>query len=286
MITVGFLHSLIRKDEKLLMEAFASFKNVKMVLFDDRNLIIDLNQPDPFKVDIMIERSIQYFSSLQTIRYIEHLGIPCINSYHTAAVCGSKYLCSIQLAEHHISQPKFRAAFSPENALKAVQEMGFPVVLKPVIGSWGRLLAKINDPESAQAIIEHKATLGGFQHQVFYLQEYIEKKGRDVRTFVVGNNCIAAIYRQSDHWITNTARGGQVSSCPVTPDIHAVSIAAAQAVKGEVVAIDLFETDDGFLVNEVNHTMEFKNSIAPTNVDIPMKIAEFVVQKAQGRIHG
>jgi len=285
MITIGLLHSLIRKDEKLLMEAFASLKNVKMVLFDDRNLIIDPNHPDPFKVDIMIERSIQYFTSLQTIRYIEHAGIPCINSYHTAAVCGSKYLCSIELAEHNVPQPKFRVAFSPETAVKAVRELGFPVVLKPVIGSWGRLLAKINDPECAQAIIEHKSTLGGFQHQVFYLQEYIEKKGRDIRTFVVGNNCIAAIYRQSEHWITNTARGGQVSSCPVTPEINAVSVAAAQAVKGEVVAIDLFETDDGYLVNEVNHTMEFKNSITPTKVDIPKKMAAYVVQKAEGRTH-
>lgn len=285
MISIGFLHSLIRKDEKLLMEAFASIKNVKMVLFDDRNLIIDPDRPDPFKVDIMIERSIQYFTSLQTIRYIEHLGIPCINSYHTAVVCGSKYLCSIELAEHHISQPNFRVAFSPETALKAVQELGFPVVMKPVIGSWGRLMAKMNDLEGAQAIIEHKSILGGFQHQVFYLQEYIEKKGRDIRTFVVGGNCIAAIYRQSDHWITNTARGGHVSICPVTQDIHAVSAAAAKAVKGEVVAIDLFETDDGYLVNEVNHTMEFKNSIAPTNVDIPKLIAEYVVQKAKGRTY-
>ena len=285
MISIGFLHSLIRKDEKLLMEAFASIKNVKMVLFDDRNLIIDPDRPDPFKVDIMIERSIQYFTSLQTIRYIEHLGIPCINSYNTAVVCGSKYLCSIELAEHHISQPNFRVAFSPETALKAVQELGFPVVMKPVIGSWGRLMAKMNDLEGAQAIIEHKSILGGFQHQVFYLQEYIEKKGRDIRTFVVGGNCIAAIYRQSDHWITNTARGGHVSICPVTQDIHAVSAAAAKAVKGEVVAIDLFETDDGYLVNEVNHTMEFKNSIAPTKVDIPKVIAEYVVQKTERRTH-
>lgn len=285
MITIGILHSLIRKDEKLLMEAFSSFKNVNMVFFDDRKFIIDPDRADPFKVDIMIERSIQYFSSLQTIRYIEHAGIPCINSYHTSAVCGSKYLCSIELAEHNLPQPKFRVAFSPETAIQAAQELGFPVILKPVIGSWGRLLAKINDPECAQAVIEHKATLGGFQHQVFYLQEYIDKKGRDIRTVVVGDNCIAAIYRQSDHWITNTARGGQVSNCPVTPDIHAVSVAAAQAVKGEVVAIDLFETDDGYLVNEVNHTMEFKNSITPTNVDIPMFIAEYTIQKAKGRTH-
>jgi len=285
MITIGFLHSLIRKDEKLLMDAFASIRNVRLVLFDNRKLIIDLNQTEPFKADIIVERSIQYFTSLQTIRYIEHLGIPCINSYHTAYVCGNKYLSSLDLAAHHLPQPGFRMAFSPESAMKAAAELSFPVVLKPVIGSWGRLLAKINDPEGAQAVIEHKTTLGGFHHQVFYLQEYIEKKGRDIRAFVVDGQCIAAIYRQSDHWITNTARGGQVSNCPVTPDLQDISAAAAQAVKGEVVAIDLFETVDGYLVNEVNHTMEFKNSIAPTNVNIPMEIAEYAVQKAKGNSH-
>ncbi|MBN1270698.1 MAG: lysine biosynthesis protein LysX [Candidatus Aminicenantes bacterium] len=279
---IGFLHTLIRKEEKLLMEAFAAIADVELMLFDIRQLLINPVKPDPFNVGVILERSIPFYSSLQTIRYIEHLGIPCINSFHTSHICGSKYLTSLELAARHIPQPEFRLVFSLETALKAAEELGYPVVLKPVIGSWGRLLAKINDPEGIESIIEHKTTLGGFFHQVFYIQKYIAKKGGDIRSFVVGNQCIAAITRKSDHWITNTARGGRVDNCPVDPEINKISCAAAKAVKGEVAAIDLFETDDGYLVNEVNHTMEFRNSINPTGVDIPGMIADYTVKKARG----
>jgi [lysine-biosynthesis-protein LysW]--L-2-aminoadipate ligase len=158
--------------------------------------------------------------------------------------------------------------------------MGYPVVLKPSIGSWGRLLAKINDRDSAEAVLEHKIILGSYHHSVFYIQKYINKKGRDIRSFVIGNRCIAAIYRTSEHWITNTARGGKASNCPVTEEIAKISVSAARAVGGGIVAIDLFETENGLIVNEVNYTMEFKNSITPTGVNIPACIVDYVIEEA------
>jgi len=152
------------------------------------------------------------------------------------------------------------------------------VVLKPAVGSWGRLLAKVNDRDAAEALLEHKVTLGSFHHGAFYVQEYVEKGGRDIRSFVVGDETICAIYRASKHWITNTARGGAASNCPVTPEIDEISRAAARAVGGGVVAIDLFESDRGILVNEVNYTMEFRNSIDATGVNIPARIVDYVIQ--------
>ena len=161
-------------------------------------------------------------------------------------------------------------AFTPESALQAIESLGYPVVLKPAVGSWGRLLSKINDREAAEAILEHKETLGTYHHSIFYIQEYVRKPGRDIRAFVVGNETICAIYRHSPHWITNTARGGQASVCPVTPELNDLCVRAATAVGGGVVAIDVFEDPDrGLLINEVNYTMEFRNSIEPTGVDIP-----------------
>ena len=161
--------------------------------------------------------------------------------------------------------------------------MGYPVVLKPAIGSWGRLLSKINDRESAEAILEHKQILGSYHHSIFYIQEYIDKPARDIRSFVVGDETIAAIYRYSDHWITNTARGGRATNCPVTPNIHALSAAAAKAVGGGVVAVDLLETRDGqLLVNEVNYTMEFRNSIDTTHVNIPDVVVDYIVKVGRG----
>jgi len=159
------------------------------------------------------------------------------------------------------------------------------VVLKPLTGSWGRLLAKINDRDAAEALLEHKKTLGGYQHSIFYIQEFIEKPGRDIRSFVVGDETVGAIYRTSLHWITNTARGGTASNCPLTEELDAVSRAAAQAVGGGIVAIDIFESEDGgLLVNEVNHTPEFRNSIEPTDVDIPGKIVDHVLEVAAMKV--
>jgi [lysine-biosynthesis-protein LysW]--L-2-aminoadipate ligase len=160
-----------------------------------------------------------------------------------------------------------------------LEEIGYPAVLKPAVGSWGRLLAKVNDREAAEAILEHKATLGSYHHSIFYVQEYVEKPDRDLRTFVVGNETICGITRTSQHWITNTARGGSAENLPITAKLHDISLAAAEAVGGGVVAVDLLETPQGdLLVNEVNYTMEFRNSIAPSGVDIPARIIDYVLQ--------
>ena len=155
------------------------------------------------------------------------------------------------------------------------------MVIKPAVGSWGRLLARINDRDAAEAILEHKVTLGSFHHGAFYIQEYVKKPGRDIRSFVVDGETICAIYRASPHWITNTARGGNASNCPMTPEIARDLVRAAAAVGGGVVAIDLFETERGLLVNEVNYTMEFRNSIDTTGVNIPERIVDYVIQVGQ-----
>jgi [lysine-biosynthesis-protein LysW]--L-2-aminoadipate ligase len=139
------------------------------------------------------------------------------------------------------------------------------------------LLARVNDRDAAEALLEHKVTLGSFHHGAFYIQEFVRKPGRDIRSFVVGDETICAIYRESPHWITNTARGGVASNCPVTAELDRISLAAARAVGGGVLAIDLFESERGLIVNEVNYTMEFRNSIDTTGVDIPAKIVDYVM---------
>ncbi len=180
-------------------------------------------------------------------------------------------------------QPAARLAFSAPAGLHALQELGYPAVLKPVVGSWGRLLARLNDRDAAEALLEHRHTLGGYPHHIHYLQAYHEKPaGRDIRAFVVGERTLCAIYRTSTHWITNTARGGRASNCPVTPELESLCRRSARAVGGGVLAVDLLETEEGLLVNEVNHSMEFRNSIEPTGVDIPGAVADYALALAQG----
>ncbi|MBU2542774.1 lysine biosynthesis protein LysX [Patescibacteria group bacterium] len=277
---IGFLHSLIRKEEKLLLQEFRKRPNVNLVMLDDREVSFHLGQ-NGFNIDLLLERCINHSRALYAIRLFEGMGIRCINNYHTASICGDKLLTSATLQENNVPQPEVRIAFTEKSAIKAIEEMGYPVVLKPVVGSWGRLIAKINDKDSAEAILEHKTVLGSYQHSIFYLQKYIEKKGRDIRSFVIGDECICAIYRTSEHWKTNTALGAKTSNCEVTDEIREISLTAARAVKGDIVAIDLFESDGSILVNEINYTMEFKNSIDITGVNIPGKIVDYVLKQAK-----
>ena len=278
-IRVGFLHSLVRKEEKLLIGEFSKHRNVSLVMLDDRQLIFDLDhKPD---VDVIVERSINHSRALHALRLFQNLGIPCVNTYEVSQTCGDKILTAVALRDNDIPQPEIRIAFTEESALDAIENLGYPVVLKPAVGSWGRLLSKINDRDAAETILEHKTVLGSYHHSIFFIQQYIEKKGRDIRAFVVGDTCIAAIYRSSDHWITNTARGARASNCPVTPALAEICVNAARAVGGGVLAIDLFESDHGLLVNEVNYTMEFRNSIDTTGVNIPDKVIDYVLSCAR-----
>jgi [lysine-biosynthesis-protein LysW]--L-2-aminoadipate ligase len=166
--------------------------------------------------------------------------------------------------------------------LEAIEAFGYPVVLKPVVGSWGRLLAKINDRDAAEAVLEHKSTLGSAQHSIFYMQEYIEKPGRDIRAVVIGDRVLTAMYRKSKHWITNTARGGEGELCPITPDIEELCLRAAKSVGGGVLAVDLVEhPEKGLVVNEINHTMEFHTMQPVSAIDIAGEIVEYAVSVAR-----
>ncbi|MFM9105249.1 MAG: lysine biosynthesis protein LysX [Chloroflexota bacterium] len=276
---VGMLMSRVRVEEKLLLHELEA-RGAEVIRFDDREFRLDLGGPGPEMAacDVFLERCINHLRALYTLKLLNDWGLPTVNTYEVANTCGDKLLTSAALERDGVPTPRTLLAFTPESALAACEELGYPVVIKPPVGSWGRLLARINDRDAAEAVLEHKVTLGSFHHGAFYIQQYVEKPGRDIRSFVVGGETICAIYRASEHWITNTARGGQASNCPVTPEIDRLSRAAAAAVGGGVVAIDLMESAGGLQVIEVNYTMEFRNSIDTTGVDIPGKIVDYVLQ--------
>jgi [lysine-biosynthesis-protein LysW]--L-2-aminoadipate ligase len=275
-VKIGVLCSRIRVEEKLLFEALER-RGLAFDKVDDRELIFDLERA-PAAYDVVLERCLHHSRALYALRLLNDWGVRTVNSYEVALTCGDKINTSAALARAGVPSPRTLVAFTPESALEAIESLGYPVVLKPAVGSWGRLLAKVSDREAAEALLEHKETLGSYQHAIFYIQEYVNKPARDIRSFVVGDQTICAIYRESNHWITNTARGGRARNCPVTPEIERLSAAAARAVGGGVLAIDILEGADGMLVSEVNYTMEFRNSIETTGVDIPGKIVDHLVQ--------
>lgn len=282
-MNIAMLLNRVRVEEKLLLQAFEA-RNIPVEVIDVRDIVFDLHGNGWRKYDVVVERAINHSRALYSLRILNDWGVKTVNTYEVAMICGNKLETSSALIRDGVPSPRVKIAFTPEAALQAIEEFGYPVVLKPGVGSWGRLLAKINDREAAEAILEHKEILGSYHHSVFYIQEYIDKPARDIRSFVVGDETIGAIYRTSEHWITNTARGGKASNCPVTPELNELSLAAAKAVGGGVVAVDVLETRDGqLLVNEVNYTMEFRNSIDTTGVNIPDRVVDYVLKVANSK---
>jgi len=272
------LCSRIRLEEKLIFRALEK-RGVDFERIDVRRGTFDLRSEDFGDYDAVLLRDISHSRALYAAKVLEARGIRTVNSYQAIATCGDKIMTTLALVEHGIPVPPAAIAFALAPALTAIEEMGYPVVLKPPVGSWGRLIAKVNDRQGAEAILEHRQALDGPEGPVFYIQEYVEKPGRDIRTLVVGEETVYAIYRHSEHWITNTARGGKAANCPVTPAIDRISRAAAHAVGGEIVAVDSLETPDGqLLVNEVNHTPEFHGAFATTGLDIAGKIVEYILK--------
>lgn len=279
---IGILHSRVRVEERLLIDELTR-RGIAHELIDVRTATWDIHDPGAWqRFRVVLERCVSQTQGITAVRMFERFGVPGVNPSYVIETCGDKLQTSLALARDGVPTPRTRVAVEPESALEAIEEMGYPVVLKPTVGSWGRLLARVNDRDAAEAILEHKSTLGSVQHGVFYIQEYVNKPGRDLRVFMAGEDAVCGIVRNSPHWITNTARGGQAGA--FTPDEATVAICrrAVRAIGGGLVAIDLLECPErGLLVSEINHTMEFRNSIEPTGVNIPARIVDWTLQVAE-----
>jgi [lysine-biosynthesis-protein LysW]--L-2-aminoadipate ligase len=189
---------------------------------------------------------------------------------------------SVALLSAGIPTPRTTVAFTSDSALAAIEEFGYPCVLKPVTGSWGRLISRIDTRATAETVLEHKDVLGGYEHKVFYVQEYVDKPGRDIRVLTCDAEPVAAMTRTSDHWLTNAARGA--STEPFVLDDAATDLArrASEAVGGGLLGVDLMETGSGYVCHEVNSQVEFKSLHAATpDVDVPARIVEWLERRAE-----
>lgn len=254
---LGILYERIRKDEKALIKE-AESRGHDVVLINDKDIFFKLEKNE-LDVDIVLERCISHSRAYYAMKILNEQGIITINSSKSADICGSKFLVTESLLKNKIPTPKTVIAFTRNSALDAIEKLGYPVVLKPAIGTWGTLCAKINDREAAEGIIDHKEKLGSYHHSVYYIQEYINKPGRDIRVFVVGDKVVGALYRNSKHWMTNKDGQFNLEKCDITSDIKELALKAKEAVGADIVAIDMLEKNDEILVNEINYTVEFTN---------------------------
>ena len=278
-IRLGMLVSHLREEEKMILAA-AQDRCIPVEVLQDRRLALDLTNPNPPTVDVVLDRCIAHTRGGYALRAFERWGVPTINTSSAAAICDDKVEMTAALAQAGVPTLHTVVAFSVQGALDAAEVFGYPVVLKPVGGSWGRLLAKANSRASLETILEQKQQLGSHHHGVFYLQEYIHKPGRDIRVLVIGDEVIAASYRSAGHWITNVARGATSTRCEVTPEIAGIAIDAVRAVGATLAGVDLVETPDGLKVIEVNGGVEFKGLRTTTDLSIPDVILDHAVSAA------
>ncbi|HUR62008.1 MAG TPA: RimK family alpha-L-glutamate ligase [Candidatus Thermoplasmatota archaeon] len=328
MVHIGMVYSRGRVEEKMLQDA-ARQRGVALTPVQDDSLILDLDA-GALPYDVVLERSVSYTRGLYVLKFCRAHGVPAVNRYEVAQACGDKTETSLLLRRAGVPTPNTKVAFDPEAALRAIEQIGYPAVLKPTLGSWARMVARVDSRREAEQLLEHREQLPNPVQQVYYIQEYVKKETpapaavaalpqpllngaipnlahpagpgamaasnasapsslpsaqsphfRDMRAFVVGDETICAIWRTSPHWITNTARGGKATVAPVDAELNELCLRAAQAVGGGVLALDLMEGPNGLTCHEINHTMEFRNSVQPTGVDIPGKIIDFCVREAK-----
>jgi len=272
------LYDQLRWEEKSLIEA-AKKKDIELKVINCRENSIDLDEDKSnYCDDIILQRCVSYYNNLHSTAAFEGLGAKVINSLHTAIMCGNKLFTHMELLKSDIAIPKAFCAFSNQSAMSTLNKNGYPKVIKPVVGSWGRMIALLKDKEAAEAVIEDREHMYPLYH-VFYFEEFVKRPPRDIRSIVVGDRVVAAIYRYSgdNEWKTNMALGGKAEACKVTKEMEELCLKAAKTMKGEILGVDLMESENGLLVHEVNNTTEFKNTVRVTGVDIPSLIIDHLI---------
>ncbi|QLC33453.1 lysine biosynthesis protein LysX [Halarchaeum sp. CBA1220] len=279
---IGLLYSRIRKDEKLLLtELRERGHDVEKV--DVRKQRFGVGDPPEAlaSCDVVLDRCMATSRSKYATTFCESYGVPVVNSAATADVCADKAKTSVKLDAAGVPTPATTVAFDVDSAMAAIEEFGYPCVIKPVVGSWGRLLAKIESESAAEAVLEHKKTLGHYEHSVFYVQEFVEKPGRDLRVLTVDGEPVAAMARSSEHWLTNAAKGAETTEFELDEEVRALAREASEAVGGGLLGVDIMETGDGYTVPEVNHTVEFKALNDAVEADVPGTVVDWLEAKAE-----
>ncbi len=278
--TITALYDTIRLEEKLLIES-AKKNEINLEMVDCKKLSVDLNEKKSFDSPVL-QRCVSYYRNIHSTAAIEGQGVRVVNCLNTGIFAGNKLFTHMLLQKSGVPTPNATVAFSKDAAMNALDRNGFPKIIKPTVGSWGRMVSKINDMDSAEGIIEGREAMYPI-HQVHFLEEFVERPPRDIRAIVIGDTVPAAIYRNSGdgNWKTNTHLGGSAETCKITNELEEICLKAKNAVQGEIVGVDLMESNEkGLVVHEINNTTEFRNVVRVTGVDIPKLMLEYVKEIA------
>ena len=270
----------LRTEEKLLQtQASEMGYETSMIDAKTTRFNTDSNKSEHDFGDIVLERCISYYRGLHFTACLEFLDVPVINSFEISNTCGNKMITSMLLKKNNIPTPKTYFSFSAESAMEHFEKVGYPLVIKPIIGSWGRSVIPIKDKDTADAIIENRQVTDGPQDRIYYLQEMIDRPPRDIRVITVGDQAVAAMYRKSSGGFkTNIALGAEPEICKITNEIEELCQKASKAVGGGILGIDLMEDKKrGLVVHEVNNTVEFKGLVKVAEKNIPKEMIDFAI---------
>ena len=280
---LAIIYTIVSPENKMIFDA-AQKRGVELERIIDSEAILPITSNGHKEFDAVLQRSVSYSRGLYLTYYYERTGSLVVNSFNSAKICGDKMLCSLELAKAGVPTPKTFVAFSPEATKKSAENLGFPLVMKPVMGSWARMVNRLNDSDALHAAVESKEEMGNPWQKIYYLQEHINKPGRDIRAYVIGNEVIGAMYRNATEqsgWVTNAGRGASTTVCPVTPELEELSLRAVSVADEGIYGVDLMETGSGLTVHEINHTAEFKGLYATTHLDVAGKIVEYLAKRAK-----
>ena len=273
---ITVLYDAIRLEEKLLIKA-AERHDVKIEMVDCKRLFIDLNK-NTREFDTVLQRCVSYYRNIHSTATLEGLGARVVNCLNTGLLAGNKLFTHMLLQKAGIPTPEATMAFSKESAMESLEKNGFPRIIKPTVGSWGRMVSKLNDIDSAEGVIESRESMHPI-YQMYFLEEFVQRPPRDIRAIVIGDVVAGAIYRVSNdsNWKTNTHLGGSAEVCEVSNELEDICIKAKNTVQGEIVGVDLMESNDkGLVVHEINNTTEFRNVVKVTGIDIPTQILDYL----------
>lgn len=272
---IGISYKIKRKEELILRDKVDESGHEPVMIHEG-----EIKFPKEYEVDVVLIRNASFFNSLYISKLFENQGIPTVNSFQTILEAGDKLFSTLKMSKNS-KVPDWNVTFDEDSAVSASEELGYPMVMKPVFGSWGRMVSKINDKNAAEAVVGHRKWMKNPLYNIYYNQDYIEKPGRDIRSYVINGEYITAIFRKnSDHWITNTSQGGKATKCE-NDEVKEASLKAWESFGDGALAIDLFEDDDELIVNEVNPNMEFKNAQRVSGVDIAQKLVDYAIKEGK-----
>jgi len=282
-VKVSITFDRLRWEEKALSEA-AEAAGVEATLVDSKGLIFEVPKKHPDLGDVVLQRCISHYRSSILTLMLEGAGLKVINSHDVAETCSNKLATTIALANAKVPTPRTFLALTSEAVEEAADRLGYPFVLKPFTGSWGRMVTVVRDRSTLQSLIEYKEELANPQEQhMYYLQEFVRRPPRDIRAIVAGDSIIACVHRIAPpgEWRTNVARGAVSKAFKPDAELKEIILKAAEAVGGGILGVDAMEPESGYLVHEVNNTVEFKGAQSAVDTDIPAQLIKYVSQVAR-----